>query len=248
MAQGPATNAVTIRVTDDGLPPLNDFETISITVNELRQVTFVIARMSESQNAQLAVPILASHFADISSFQFTLRWDPAVAMCLGGEARGVPGINFGTNALASGTMTVLWNNPVGAGTTLAEGTTIFVINLRLIGAPDSATGVFGVGSPLPMSAGSSDSQPVSISVIPGQVNILPATTPVVGITVDAGGMVHLRWDAIPGRRYQVQYATNLPATGWNNLGGELVAANSTASSTDAPGTLRQRFYRVRVVE
>src|SRR4029079_11208786 len=73
LAQGPATNAVTIRVTDDGLPPLNDAETILITVNEMRQVTFVVARMDGPRNAQLALPILASHFNDISAFQFTLR-------------------------------------------------------------------------------------------------------------------------------------------------------------------------------
>ena len=99
-----------------------------------------------------------------------------------------------------------------------------------------------------MSAAGSDFQPVSVSMIAGQVNIPQTTLPKVDITVEAGGLVHLRWDAIAGRRYQVQYATDLPATGWNNLGVELVAANSTASSTDTPGSLRQRFYRIRVVE
>jgi hypothetical protein len=33
--QGPGTNTVTIRVTDNGSPPLNDFETITITVGEV---------------------------------------------------------------------------------------------------------------------------------------------------------------------------------------------------------------------
>ncbi len=34
-AQGPSTNAVTLRVTDNGTPALNDFETISIVVSEV---------------------------------------------------------------------------------------------------------------------------------------------------------------------------------------------------------------------
>jgi hypothetical protein len=89
---------------------------------------------------------------------------------------------------------------------------------------------------------------VSVSVIPGQVSITVLNTPVVGITVEAGGIVRLRWDTIPGRRYQLQYSTNLPAAGWTNLGDEMVAASSTASFTDALGTLQQRFYRVHVVE
>ncbi len=36
-AQGPATFAITIRVTDDGAPPLSDLQTISVTVNEINQ-------------------------------------------------------------------------------------------------------------------------------------------------------------------------------------------------------------------
>jgi hypothetical protein len=34
-SQGPSTNAITVRVTDDGSPSLNDFETITVVVNEV---------------------------------------------------------------------------------------------------------------------------------------------------------------------------------------------------------------------
>src|SRR6185369_4758280 len=34
-AQGPSTNSITIRVTDNGSPPLSAFETISVVVNEV---------------------------------------------------------------------------------------------------------------------------------------------------------------------------------------------------------------------
>ena len=34
-AQGPGTNSITVRVTDDGVPPLSDTKTFSVTVSEV---------------------------------------------------------------------------------------------------------------------------------------------------------------------------------------------------------------------
>jgi len=42
-AQGPGSHAVTVRVTDDGLPPLEDFETLTIQVNEVAQAPVLAA-------------------------------------------------------------------------------------------------------------------------------------------------------------------------------------------------------------
>ena len=65
----------------------------------------------------------------------------------------------------------------------------------------------------------------------------------------SGGSTTLRWEALPGAAYRVQYKANLPATTWSNLSGDVTATGLTASKTDTPpaGTL-QRFYRVVKVE
>ncbi len=59
----------------------------------------------------------------------------------------------------------------------------------------------------------------------------------------SSGLVHLVWEAIPGRSYRVQYRTDLAGTNWTDLPGDVVANSSTAVKTDAVAA-RQRFYRV----
>jgi hypothetical protein len=63
----------------------------------------------------------------------------------------------------------------------------------------------------------------------------------------AGGF-DIRWNCVPGRRYQVQYADSIASGPWFDLGAPQTAPASavTMSYTDASaGT--QRFYRVKLV-
>lgn len=59
--------------------------------------------------------------------------------------------------------------------------------------------------------------------------------------------VTLSWTAIVGRSYQLQFATNLSAVFWANLGGTLTASNSVANYTDNIGTNKGRYYRVSLL-
>jgi hypothetical protein len=47
-----------------------------------------------------------------------------------------------------------------------------------------------------------------------------------------------------GQTYRVQYKPTLAATNWTDLLPDISATTSTASTTDAPGSTPQRFYRV----
>jgi hypothetical protein len=63
------------------------------------------------------------------------------------------------------------------------------------------------------------------------------------------GSVVLAWSAIPGRRYRVQFKNSLDDPAWTNLGAVVVASGLSATSTDTTiGHLRQRFYRVVMVD
>jgi hypothetical protein len=58
------------------------------------------------------------------------------------------------------------------------------------------------------------------------------------------GLITLTWSAIPDRRYQLQYSSDLTPTAWQNLGNTTTATNGTISAGDAPEPVRQRFYRI----
>jgi hypothetical protein len=58
----------------------------------------------------------------------------------------------------------------------------------------------------------------------------------------SGGMT-LTWASVPGRTYQVLYASN-PASGFTVLSGTITASGSSSSYTDTTVGGSQRFYRV----
>jgi len=57
------------------------------------------------------------------------------------------------------------------------------------------------------------------------------------------------WQAIPGKRYRVQYKNNLAFATWSTLAGDVVATNHTATKIDSTVSgSAQRFYRVIMLE
>ena len=63
------------------------------------------------------------------------------------------------------------------------------------------------------------------------------------------GTVTLSWTAIPGRKYRVQFKSNLITPAWTNLGLVISATSDTAVAMDNAGSgLPQRFYRVIMVD
>jgi hypothetical protein len=60
----------------------------------------------------------------------------------------------------------------------------------------------------------------------------------------SNGAVLLNWSAMAGFSYQLEYATNLAAPLWTNIGGALVATNGALSAEDPTPVSPQRFYRV----
>ena len=59
------------------------------------------------------------------------------------------------------------------------------------------------------------------------------------------GIVTLSWSAIPGKRYRVQYKSNLSNIAWTTLGADVTAGGTSALKTDnTVSGIAQRFYRV----
>lgn len=68
--------------------------------------------------------------------------------------------------------------------------------------------------------------------------------PVLVITLSPIGQVSLQWSAYSGKTYRIQYASDPTTNVWATLGNDVIANGSTASATNAIGSIRQRFYRV----
>ncbi len=56
----------------------------------------------------------------------------------------------------------------------------------------------------------------------------------------------ITWTALSNGTYRVQYKSDLNATSWTNLVGDVTATGSTASKTDIR-TTTNRFYRLQVL-
>jgi uncharacterized repeat protein (TIGR03803 family) len=71
--------------------------------------------------------------------------------------------------------------------------------------------------------------------------VIPPGTPSVNTT---GGVFNIKWNAVPGQTYQVQYSTDLSKTNWMSLISAITPTNSTAAAIDSVGPDSQRFYRI----
>jgi len=61
------------------------------------------------------------------------------------------------------------------------------------------------------------------------------------------GTAALRWSAVPGQTYRLQYKTNLNDATWSSLSPDVTATNTSAGKIDVLNPALRRFYRVGVV-
>jgi len=60
----------------------------------------------------------------------------------------------------------------------------------------------------------------------------------------SNGVATVTWSAIDGQSYRLQYKNHLTDEAWQDLIPDVTATGSTASATDAPGIVEERYYRV----
>jgi hypothetical protein len=80
----------------------------------------------------------------------------------------------------------------------------------------------------------------------------PAVMPLLGIPVqpiliniaDSNAIIYFTWNTVSNQTYQLQYATDLISSNWNNLGQPIRAITNSVSTTDTIDHDGHRFYRV----
>ena len=89
--------------------------------------------------------------------QYAMEFDPAIVSFAGiqfgnGNPLGMAqGGNFGTTNSGSGLLSVSWSDPVAAGVTLANGTSIYEVCFDIIGSPGQVSPVEFNGNGTPVS-------------------------------------------------------------------------------------------------
>jgi hypothetical protein len=76
------------------------------------------------------------------------------------------------------------------------------------------------------------------------VSLVVVSQPFIESITSSGGMVTIRWSALAGLSYRVQFKTNLGQATWTDLQGDVIANGPTATKTDSTTVSGQRFYKV----
>ncbi len=150
--------------------------TATLTVTPLAQgLCFAPGTNSGLQFSQVLLPVQVSGFTNIVSFQGSLHWDTNVAAFVDVEQFGLPGLaagSFGTALASGGTLTVSWDDPLGTGQSLADGTTVFALRFTLTGSVGAATAITMDGVPTALEAANNDFVIMPAQAVAGQLSVV----------------------------------------------------------------------------
>ncbi len=142
-------------------------------------VQFIASDETAELSSPVTVPITVSGFADVTTFQFTLQWDPDVIQFSSVSGFGLAYLtagSFGTLGTATGTLTVSWDDLDLTGKTLSAGSKIFDVNFTSASSVGS-TSVLFTGDPTPREVSVNFVSDVfipvdgSVIVVPEPVNV-----------------------------------------------------------------------------
>jgi hypothetical protein len=74
--------------------------------------------------------------------------------------------------------------------------------------------------------------------------IVVAPPPIIESIAASEGSITIRWSAVAGKSYRVQYTSNLDEPMWSDLGNNVTANGPTATQTDVTTSGTERYYRV----
>src|SRR6266702_4424278 len=273
-AQGPSTNVITVRVTDNGTPPLSDTKSFTVIVNEVNSAPTLTVPPTQTINelTTLTVTNVATD-PDIpaNTLTFALVAGPS-GMTLD-SATGV--LAWPPSDTKSFTVIVnevnsapvlapITDKPVTEGslltfTAIATDADIPANSLTFTldpGAPAGATinATNGVFTWTPPNGFSPATNTVTIRVTDdgspplsdaNTFKIVVASAPrIMGITLSSASAVTITWQAIPGKTYRVQSTASLASGAWTPVGSDLQATDIMGTITEDTSSADQRFYRV----
>lgn len=136
----------------------------------------IIGNGGAAEGSSVCIPVRATGFVDIVSFQYSVNWDPAVLSYTGATSLNpaLPGLRPGSISSSNpGELAVLY--PFSQGTTpetLADSSLLFQLCFDIVGLCDESSVVELTGTPVPIDVYNSVSaQPIGLTSNNGQVDV-----------------------------------------------------------------------------
>ncbi|HTD65021.1 MAG TPA: Ig-like domain-containing protein [Candidatus Limnocylindria bacterium] len=154
-------------------------------------VTFTVGSTNGLPGTSVLVPVRVTSFTNVAAFQFTFRWNPATVTFIDvpSDRFGLPNMSragtFNSANSNSGSLNVFWDDPTVAGVNVADGTAIFYVEFRIIGAPVDETSLIIDGSQTAFLVADSNIEALPATALAGQITIdQPNRPPVVDSVVN----------------------------------------------------------------
>ena len=201
------------------------------------------------------VPVRMANFKRVTSFQFTLGWNPRLLRFQGIEPEALVGFdesNVNTVNSDQGRLICSWDDPAGTGQTLVDGSVVLRLKFAAVAARPAVSAVRFLSLPTVPEV-TVDSAVSNLSMGEGAVWIGtdPEAVALLSPSLQGGSgegrqssSISLSFQTLLGVSYALEVADSLseplwsPVTGFSGDGGRRVIAN-------LPSTSAQRFYRLR---
>ncbi len=148
VTSGTATNGsmVTYTVPEDGQYEI--IATDGVSCNATQRVQFPTVTLTLSNEVvtisgdTACVRLTAKNFTNVATMSLYITYNPSVARYVGTRNINLPGFNAATNInFSNDTLNISWNEPALNGVTRADGTTIFELCFKTVGAIGTSTSV-----------------------------------------------------------------------------------------------------------
>lgn len=136
---------------------LASFIAFSTQTSNAQGFGVVVDSAEAKQNELICIPVRAKGFDQISSFQYSLTWNPAVLKFDHTQNYNLPGWtsqSFFENT--PGTLLLGWDDPTGLATTRVDGTLLYEVCFLAVGPINSSTKITPGSSGFPPGNGSAE--------------------------------------------------------------------------------------------
>ena len=124
-------------------------------------------------NGEVTVKFTVENFTDIAAMQWTIRFNPAIIQYIAPPGdfglSGLDATSFSSQRSGEGIITFVWYEQQGR--TLPNGSVIFTIKFKLVGANGTFSNVDFSSNPLPFEIGDKNAMQCLVTPVNGRVNI-----------------------------------------------------------------------------
>lgn len=150
----------------------------AINFSHSQSLTLVLPDTSAVSGDTLMLAFRVKDFERIVSMDFSIAWNPQVLQYLAFSKADLSNIAIGSSAANTGILRFSWFDLNGTGQHLPDGSTLFVLQFKAIGAPGNSSAIQIQDEPLPieivqaLTNEANFHEPIGLQAAPGMVRIL----------------------------------------------------------------------------